>query len=476
MTNIKSIPQNTVAPQTVNMPEQTPRHIQQFHSDWKQLTADTNSNVAASDTLQKLRIEAWKEFKRIGFPIARKGNELWKYTDLRAIDQQQFTFGQTPQNIDLTTIATKAPISDGWLNIIFIDGAFASNLSDDLSAENGAEISNLAYLNNHTTSPSATENIGALADHLQNGFVSLNTAFISDAIAIQIEPETNTDRPINLIFVTTENRTDTPRAVYPRASIHIANQSSATIIETHLSISDSSTHLSVPVVEIKLEQDAELTHYRLQLENENSFHFGTTRVHQADGAIYNSTSFATGAAIGRNDVHTILAGENAESTLHGIYITNNKQHQDNEISTTHAKPHGTSHQYYKGILAGQSQAVFSGKITVQRGAQKTDADQKDLNLLLSHGAEVDTKPSLEIYADDVKCAHGATAGHVDENTLFYLQSRGIDYQTAQALLIRGFANEILDEFNQPHLRQFLDQLLDNLMPQLQAASDTIGTT
>lgn len=459
------------------MQEQTPRHIQQFHSDWKQLTADLSSNVATSDTLHKLRIEAWKEFERIGFPIARKGNELWKYTDLRTVDQLQFTFGQTSQNIDLATITTKAPISDEWLNIIFIDGTFASDLSDEMPSENGAIISSLSYQNNkHATLSSATENIGTLADHLQNGFVSLNTAFISDAITIQIKPETNTGRPINLIFVTTENHTDTPRAVYPRASIQIANQSSATIIETHISVSDSSTHLSVPVVEINIEQDAELTHYRLQLENENSFHFGTTRVHQADGATYNSTSFATGAAIGRNDIHTILAGQNAESTLHGIYITNNKQHQDNEISTTHAKPHGTSHQYYKGILAGQSQAVFSGKITVQRGAQKTDADQKDLNLLLSHGAEVDTKPSLEIYADDVKCAHGATAGHVDENTLFYLQSRGIDYQTAQALLIRGFANEILDEFNQPHLRQFLDQLLDNLMPQLQAESDTIGTT
>ena len=165
----------------------------------------------------------------------------------------------------------------------------------------------------------------------------------------------------------------------------------------------------------------------------------------------------------------------AESTLHGVYLTTNRQHQDNEISTTHAAPHCTSDQYYKGILSGRSRAVFSGKITVERGAQKTDANQKDLNLLLSHGAEVDTKPSLEIYADDVKCAHGATAGHVDEDTLFYLQSRGVDYDTAQAMLIRGFAAEILSEFKDDELHAFLESQLDELMPALQEASDTIGT-
>ena len=159
---------------------------------------------------------------------------------------------------------------------------------------------------------------------------------------------------------------------------------------------------------------------------------------------YRSTSFSVGSSIGRNDVFTSLNGEYADSTLHGVYITTNRQQHDNEISTTHAAPNGTSDQYYKGILSGRSRAVFSGKIVVERGAQKTDANQKDLNLLLSHGAEVDTKPSLEIYADDVKCAHGATAGHVDEDTLFYLQSRGVDYDTAQAMLIRGFAAEILD--------------------------------
>ena len=289
----------------------------------------------------------------------------------------------------------------------------------------------------------------------------------------QFDPGRRNEAPIHLIYVTTKSD-EGPLAVYPRIAIDVGAGSSGTLIESHLSLSDD-THLSVPVVEIRMGADSSLTHYRYQDDGENSYHFATTRVSQDAGSSYRSTSFSVGSSIGRNDVFTSLNGEHAESTLHGVYITTNRQHHDNEISTTHAAPRGTSDQYFKGILSGRSRAVFSGKIVVERGAQKTDANQKDLNLLLSHGSEVDTKPSLEIYADDVKCAHGATAGHVDEDTLFYLQSRGVDYDTAQAMLIRGFAAEILDEFEDEGLREFLENRLDQLMPELQEASDTIGT-
>ena len=203
-------------------------------------------------------------------------------------------------------------------------------------------------------------------------------------------------------------------------------------------------------------EEASLTHYRYQDDGENSYHFATTRVSQDAGSNYRSTSFSVGSSIGRNDVFTSLNGEYADSTLHGVYITTNRQHHDNEISTTHAAPNGTSDQYYKGILSGRSRAVFSGKDCGGKRCPEDGREPEDLNLLLSHGAEVDTKPSLEIYADDVKCAHGATAGHVDEDTLFYLQSRGVDYDTAQAMLIRGFAAEILTEFDDDDLRDFLE--------------------
>ncbi len=472
-------------------------HIDQFRSDWERLRQDRSIPIYQHhtpegsrsyeieqrriDRFEELRGDAFREFERIGFPTRRRGNELWKYTDLRSIDQQRFLFGIPSASVTKDEIAAKAPWSDEWMNIVIIDGRLSSDLSNldyntyELMAAGPPNIT-VGPLLCHPVYEFEVEPycLGDIADYRENAFVALNTAFLSDGIALSLNADMKAEeRPINLVFVTTASSHE-PRAVYPRARISMDEDSSATVIETHISLA-SAPYITAPVLEVELAEGASLKHYRLQLDAEQAFHFGTTRVRQASGSDYRSVSFAIGSAIGRNDIHSLLDGENAECDLKGVYITTNQQHQDNEVSTTHTKPGGTSRQYYKGILAGDSRAVFSGKIVVERGAQKTDADQKDLNLLLSHGCEVDTKPSLEIYADDVKCAHGATAGHVDEDTLFYLQSRGIDYQAAQAMLIRGFAAEILDEFKEPDLRASLDQLLDDMMPQLQASSDTIGT-
>jgi Fe-S cluster assembly protein SufD len=207
------------------------------------------------------------------------------------------------------------------------------------------------------------------------------------------------------------------------------------------------------------------------VENEKTFHVGITRVYQSADSSFNQVFFGTGPAIGRNDVHTLLDAPGAECNLRVLYLTTNRQHLDNRISTTHAKPHGTSHQYYKGVLSGRSRAVFSGKVVVERDAQKTFADQKDLNLLLSKGAEIDTRPSLEIFADDVKCFHGATAGHVDPDSLFYMQSRGLDVETARAMLIRGFASEIVEDIGVLPLREYAERITERLMPSFHAGAD-----
>ena len=448
---------------TATMPSNPARHFDTYAADWHRFMASRQENGSDSDTVNALRREGWQEFERIGFPVHRRGNELWKYTDLRRIDRDAFNFGIPSTSVSRSEVAARVPLPDSWHNIVFLDGNLSDDLSDAMDATQDVAIG-LA---------SESEQIGSLAECVDDAFVALNTAFIADGISITVPDDASIDKPIHIVFATTESD-DGQRAVYPRVAINIGDNASATVIESHVSMSEN-PHLSVPVVEISIGEDASLSHYRVQLDNENAFHFSTTRIQQGSGSEYRSTSFSIGSAIGRNDVHTALVGESAETQLHGVYLTTNRQHQDNEISTTHAAPGCTSDQYFKGILSGRSRAVFSGKIVVERGAQKTDANQKDLNLLLSHGAEVDTKPSLEIYADDVKCAHGATAGHVDEDTLFYLQSRGVDYDAAQAMLIRGFAAEILAEFDEEDLRSFLESKLDELMPQLQAASDTIGT-
>ena len=444
------------------MPSNPARHLDFYRQDWEQFVANQSTNGTKSNSLEDLRVTGWREFERIGFPVHRRGNELWKYTDLRALDRFEFRVGAS-RPFDRDQLAAKIPLSDAWFNLVFVDGQLDESLSDSEGIPSSAMPQSVSHY----------RELGKLAGCADSAFVSLNSAFTQEGIFIEVPDGMTVHKPIHIVFATTE-RISGPRAVYPRVAVSIGASGKATVIESHVSMSEAA-HLSLPVVEISLGEAAKLSHYRIQFDNESSYHFATTRVAQELESTYRSTSFSVGPAIGRNDILTSLNGEYAESVLHGVYLTTNRQHQDNEISTTHSAPHGTSDQYYKGILSGRSRAVFSGKITVERGAQKTDANQKDLNLLLSHGAEVDTKPSLEIYADDVKCAHGATAGHVDEDTLFYLQSRGVEYDTAQAMLIRGFAAEILDEFEDDDLREFLERKLDELMPALQEASDTIGT-
>ena len=445
------------------MPANPARHMDVYRDDWQRFTGYRSNNGTAANPIGDLRQSGWREFERVGFPIHRRGNELWKYTDLRAIDRQQFRFGETSATSSRDEIASLVPLSESWHNVVFVDGILDETLSDPDGLPSGVDFSSVAGF----------QHLGELASCVDNAFVSLNAAFLTEGLLVEVEDGVSATKPVHIVFATSEAQIGT-RAVYPRVAVSVGTGGSAIVIESHVSLSDA-VYLSAPVVEISLSNEASLTHYRVQFDNESSYHFATTRVLQNSGSNYSSTSFSVGSAMGRNDVFAMLDGEYCDSTLHGVYLTTNRQHQDNEISTTHAAPHGTSNQYYKGILSGRSRAVFSGKIVVERGAQKTDANQKDLNLLLSHGAEVDTKPSLEIYADDVKCAHGATAGHVDEDTLFYLQSRGVDYDTAQAMLIRGFAAEILGEFKDDELREFLEVKLDELMPALQEASDTIGT-
>ncbi len=447
----------------VVMPTNSTRHLDTYRNDWQQFIAGSSQNGVAPNSVHELRNIAWQEFERIGFPIHRRGNEIWKYTDLRQIDRSEFHFGGSSATFTRDELGKRVPLHNVWHNIVFVDGVMDETLSDAGDAPAGSVLRSVADF----------QYLGKLADCTDNAFVALNTAFLGDGVFVEIGDGSEAEKPIHLVFVTTDTESGL-RAVYPRIVIAVGKGGSATLIESHVSMTDAA-HLSVPVTEVALDEDAALTHYRWQNDGEKSFHFATTRVLQEASSHYRATSFSVGSDIGRSDVLTHLIGEYAESALHGVYLTTNRQHQDNEVSTTHAAPHCTSDQYYKGILSGRSRAVFSGKITVERGAQKTGANQKDLNLMLSHGAEVDTKPSLEIYADDVKCAHGATAGHVDEDTLFYLQSRGVDYDTAQAMLIRGFAAEILSEFEDEELFAFLEGQLDALMPELQAASDTIGT-
>jgi Fe-S cluster assembly protein SufD len=411
--------------------------------------------------------QAWRIFSELGIPVARRGNELWKYTNLRPLAETDFSYGQTSQ-VSSEAVQSAAPWNDDWNTIVVVDGQFSAQLSN-LKETDGLTVQ---ALTESLESESVAGRFASLAGSEEYAFSTLNTALVGDGAHVRVESGTELENPVQVLFVTSAGVANGVSA--PRTLVEAGENSSFTLIETYVNLS-STSQLTIPVIEIFEEAGSSVRHYRVQMENEDSFHIGTTRVHQLDDTDFTSTSFAVGASIARNDAHTLIDAPGASCTLHGLYMTHGEQHQDQEISTTHAKPGGSSDQYYKGILAGNSHAVFSGKVIVERDAQKTEANQKDLNLLLSRGAEIDAKPSLEIYADDITASHGATAGHVDRDSLFYLQSRGVDEESAKAILVRGFAEEMLNEFEPESLNEFIEKVIDEQIPVLLAQSDTIGT-
>ena len=443
-----------------------PAAVEKFSAAYKSHAADSASSP---EWLKSRRQQAWSTFSELGLPTKRRGNELWKYTNLQPLAAADFEYGVTG-SVTLDQIKAAGPWDDAWNTVVVVDGNFHAELSN-LHGTAGLTAGSLAEAIAEGTG-NIEQQLGSLAGSEEYAFTALSTAFIDDGAYVAVADGTELGQPVQVIFVTSDNAAS--RASYPRLLVDTGANSSVVLIETYVNLADSA-QFSAPVVEVFAGEGSSVHHYRVQMENESSFHLGTTRVAQLGNTDFTSTSFAVGASIARNDIHTLLDAPGATCTLHGLYMTNGDQQQDQEISTTHAKPGCTSDQFYKGILSGKSTAVFSGKVIVERDAQKSEAGLKDLNLLLSRGAEIYAKPSLEIYADDVVAAHGATAGHVDRDTLFYLQSRGVDEEAAKAILVRGFAEEMLNEFKPEALNEFVEKITDERIPILLAESDTIGT-
>ena len=432
-----------------------------YSSDFQALV-DRDS---AQPWLGRLREQAWERFAQLGLPTARRGNEKWKYTDIRSIANAVF---EHPLDLDPeagpapNAVQQAAPWHEGWASLVFVDGQYAPALSSNISDSicDGLYLGSLAA--------AAEQHPDLLQRHLaqhaafqDDGFVALNTAFLRDGAFVHIPDDAPGSPVVNLVFVTTGRQQ--PRVTYPRILVVAGRNTRLTLVESYISLADARFFTNA-VTEIVVQDGADVDHYRLLLESLEAFHVGVSRVHQGQDSVFRSGAFARGAALGRNDFQVLLDAPGANCTLNGLYLTTGSQHMDNFINIDHARPHGTSRLLYKGILDGQSRAVFGGNVTVRQDAQKTDAQQTDKNLLLSDDAEVDSKPSLLIYADDVKCGHGATAGHIDDDTLFYMRSRGLDVPTASRMLIHAFASEIIDKVQLPPLREFLNHLFMEAIP------------
>jgi len=336
---------------------------------------------------------------------------------------------------------------------VFVNGRYAPELSDANKLPSGVRIWDLGSA--WTRAADVVDRIGKFASYDTQTFTALNTAFMHDGGVVQIAKETEVDRPIHLLFVS--DAIAAKGMLHPRNLILVGRHAKATIIESYVSPSDA-MYFTNAVSEVSLGDGATLNHYKIQREGRRAYHVGTVDVTQARDSHFFSFSFATGAALSRTNIYTTLDGEGAGATLNGLYIIDGEQHCDHQTQIVHAQPNCYSREHYKGILDGRSHGVFNGKVFVHPIAQKTDGKQTNNTLLLSDAAHVDTKPQLEIFADDVKCTHGATVGQIDKTALFYMKSRGVNSDTARRLLTYAFAADVLETIQVDAVRDGLETM------------------
>lgn len=402
--------------------------------------------------LKNLRGRGFAAFDRVGLPVRQRGNENWKYTNLLPLANTAFEYPTRPGSIGAGQLASLAPTSDDWIELVFVDGHYAHELSRSLD-RGGTVAGNLGDVV-EVGANGVGEAFGCTADVESDGFTALNTAFARDAAVVKLPPN-GAAPPVHLVFVTTDHAENI--ATHPRTLVAAGPGSACTVIESYVGATDS-TYFTNSVSEIVLGPGARMEHYRLMMDSPNAYHIGSTPVRLGDDSSFTSLSFARGGRIARNGLRVMLDAPGSSCTVSGLYYTTGTQHIDNHIVIDHLKPHTSSDLYFKGILDDRSRAVFSGGVIVHPNAQKSEAYQKDQNLLLSEGARINTKPMLEIYADDIQATHGATAGAIADEAIFYMRSRGIDEEAARRLLVHGFAKEIIDRVALEPLRTHVDRL------------------
>ena len=407
--------------------------------------------------MRQLRRDAIGHFQSLGFPVARRGNEEWKYTDVRPIATSAFAL-PVPSSADAVPhedVEGHAFAGAQHSRLVFINGTYIPELSSTEALPPTVRLENLAE--SLRTSPNLAEkHLASYADYEANAFTALNTSFLHDGVLLHVPDGIVVPSLIQLMFLSTA--ANTGAITSPRLLVLMGAGAQASVIETHVAI-DAGGYFTNAVMETVLGPGARLDHYTLQYEGTDAYHITTNQVVQARDSSYASLVLDAGGGLVRHNINVLLQEEGATVSLHGLYLLNGEQHVDYSTFIDHAVPHTSSKELYKGVLRGSAHVVFGGKILVRPGAQQTSSHQTNKTLLLSEGAAVDTKPELEIYADDVKCGHGAAIGQVDPATIFYLKSRGLDEKSAMQLLTHGFVNEVLATVTHVPFRAYLDQLL-----------------
>ena len=407
-----------------------------------------NSEQSVASNLREVNMNS---IETNGLPTHRKGNEEWKYSNLRRMTELEYKDDSSVDNVLNKKIS---PLNiDGFSILNIVNGELIdSNLNDTT-----IKVKNL--LSGNLTKQDISK-FDSTMEGVNEELAQLNSAICKDPILIDIN---NNDSKSNLIInIININNGDKYILNSPKIFVNIDENSNVEIIENHIGESGS-LYASNSVLEIILNKKAKLVHYRVLEDTDESIHINTTRIKLLEESNLQSNAFSKGTKLSRYDIKVITASENSYSELNGLYFTSKKQHLDNYINIDHVAPHCTSRINYKGILNDESHAIFGGTVLVREGAIKTDSLQSDKNLVLSPKAEIDSKPSLYIFVDDILAGHGATAGNIDEETVYYMRSRGLSLEIASKMLISGFAMEIIDKVENDVLYNFL---LENYIDKL----------
>ncbi len=408
-----------------------------------------------------LRERALETFTGLGYPTPRL--EDWKYTNLREIAEGGFTAspgaGAPAGEVAARLREEHAESAD----LVFVDGA--------LSADFGRARSGVRSLADALAADGAgvERTIAALAEVERSSLVALNTAFLGSGACIEIPDDTVVEQPIHILYATTS--TGPARALHLRNLITVGRNSRVSVIESYLGLG-TGKHWTNSATDIVLAEGAVLSHCKFQRESQETYHTADITAVQGANSSWHSVSIALGAHLCRNDIRAQLAAAGAECSLDGLYMADGAQLVDHHTTIDHAAPHCTSHELYKGILGGRATGIFNGKVLVRNEAQRTDSQQLNKNLLLSDAATINTKPQLEIFADDVKCSHGATTGRLDPDAIFFLRSRGIDEAAARTLLTYAFANEVVERIEAQTSRELLEQVVRDRLSAIVGARGT----
>jgi Fe-S cluster assembly protein SufD len=405
--------------------------------------------------LYPLRKAGIAGFAELGFPTLK--HEDWRFTNLAPLTKLPLHPAPEPAASSLTKADLRQFLFSDLetTRLVFVDGHFSPELSTLEPVPAGVKIGSLAAALS-TPEPLLEKHLARCVAGDENPFAALNTALFRDGAFIYVPAEQSVLHPVHLLFI---SRGQAPGAtVQPRNLIIAERNSKLTVLESYVSLGDAASFTNA-MSEFIIGDGAQVEHCKVQDENLQAFHVATLHSRIGRSARFISHSFALGARLSRNNLRTTLAGEGLECVLNGLYVTRDEQLADHHMVVEHAAAHCASHEYFNGILDGRSRGVFHGRILVQPGAQKTDAKQTNKNLLLTDDATANTKPQLEIYADDVKCTHGATIGQLDEDAIFYLRARGIGLDTARRMLIHAFAGEIIDRIQCEPVRERLDQVV-----------------